>query len=54
MMSQYISEQKIEELEMKANEARELLIEMLRVGTHGRAAGDGRYFYGHVFSCFKT
>ncbi len=28
-MSQYINEQKVEELELKANDARELLIEML-------------------------
>gem|GEM_PF-3810861 len=30
-MSQYISESKIEELELKVNEARELLIEMNKV-----------------------
>ncbi len=28
-MSQYISENKVDELEIKANEARELVIEML-------------------------
>ena len=39
MMSQYISEQKIEELEMKANEARELLIEMLVEAGSGHTAG---------------
>ena len=38
-MSQYISEQKIEELEMKANEARELLIEMLVEAGSGHTAG---------------
>ncbi len=38
-MSQYISEQKIEELELKANEARELLIEMLTEAGSGHTAG---------------
>jgi len=49
-MSQYIHEEKIEELEVKANEARELLIEW----AYGGADGDGRYFYGYVFPCFKS
>ncbi len=30
-MSQYISETKVEEMELKANEARELLIEMSKM-----------------------
>ena len=38
-MSQYISEQKTEELELKANEARELLIEMLVEAGSGHTAG---------------
>jgi transketolase len=38
-MSQYISETKIEELEMKANEARELLIESLTAAGSGHTAG---------------
>ncbi len=38
-MSQYISEQKVEELEIKANEARELLIEMLTEAGSGHTAG---------------
>lgn len=38
-MSQYISESKIEELEIKANEARELLIEMLTEAGSGHTAG---------------
>lgn len=38
-MSQYIHENKIEELEIKANEARELLIEMLTEAGSGHTAG---------------
>ena len=38
-MSQYISEEKTQELEMKANEARELLIEMLTEAGSGHTAG---------------
>ncbi len=38
-MSNYISEQKIEELELKANDARELLIEMLTEAGSGHTAG---------------
>ncbi|MDP4001677.1 MAG: transketolase [bacterium] len=38
-MSQYISETKIEELEIKANEARELVIEMLTEAGSGHTAG---------------
>ncbi len=38
-MSQYISEEKTEELEIKANEARELLIEMLTEAGSGHTAG---------------
>ena len=38
-MSQYIHEDKIQELEMKANEARELLIEMLTKAGSGHTAG---------------
>ncbi len=38
-MSNYISESKIEELEIKANEARELLIEMLTEAGSGHTAG---------------
>jgi transketolase len=38
-MSQYIDDQKIEELEIKANEARELLIEMLTEAGSGHTAG---------------
>ncbi len=38
-MSNYISESKIEELELKANEARELLIEMLTEAGSGHTAG---------------
>jgi transketolase len=38
-MSQYISEQKTEELELKANEARELLIESLTEAGSGHTAG---------------
>ena len=38
-MSQYIHESKIEELEMKANEARELLVEMLTEAGSGHTAG---------------
>jgi transketolase len=38
-MSQYIHEQKVEELEIKANEARELLIEMLTGAGSGHTAG---------------
>ena len=38
-MSQYIHEDKIQELEMKANEARELLIEMLVEAGSGHTAG---------------
>lgn len=38
-MSQYISESKIEELEIKANKARELLIEMLVEAGSGHTAG---------------
>src|SRR3989344_1718441 len=38
-MPQYIHEQKIEELELKANEARELLIEMLTEAGSGHTAG---------------
>lgn len=38
-MSQYISEEKIEELELKANEARELLIEALMEAGSGHTAG---------------
>ena len=38
-MSQYISEDKIQELEIKANEARELLIEMLTEAGSGHTAG---------------
>ncbi len=38
-MSQYISENKIEELEIKANEARELVIEMLTEAGSGHTAG---------------
>lgn len=38
-MSQYIPESKIEELEIKANEARELLIEMLVEAGSGHTAG---------------
>ena len=38
-MSQYISEDKIQELEVKANEARELLIEMLTEAGSGHTAG---------------
>lgn len=38
-MSQYINEQQVEELEIKANEARELLIEMLTEAGSGHTAG---------------
>ncbi len=38
-MSQYISEEKTQELETKANEARELLIEMLTEAGSGHTAG---------------
>ena len=38
-MSSYISEDKIQELELKANEARELLIEMLTEAGSGHTAG---------------
>ena len=38
-MSQYISEEKTQELELKANEARELLIEMLVEAGSGHTAG---------------
>jgi transketolase len=38
-VSQYISEQQVEELEIKANEARELLIEMLTEAGSGHTAG---------------
>ena len=38
-MSQYISESKIGDLEIKANEARELLIEMLTEAGSGHTAG---------------
>src|SRR3989338_7619824 len=38
-MPQYIHEQKVEELEIKANEARELLIEMLTEAGSGHTAG---------------
>ena len=38
-MSQYIDDKKIEELEIKANEARELLIEMLVEAGSGHTAG---------------
>ncbi|HVZ11151.1 MAG TPA: transketolase [Candidatus Paceibacterota bacterium] len=38
-MSQYISEEKIDELELKANEARELLIEALMEAGSGHTAG---------------
>ena len=38
-MSQYISEEKTQELEIKANEARELLIEMLTEAGSGHTAG---------------
>ena len=38
-MSNYISENKIEELEIKANEARELVIEMLTEAGSGHTAG---------------
>ncbi len=38
-MSQYINEQKIEELELKGNDARELLIEMLTEAGSGHTAG---------------
>lgn len=38
-MSQYINEGKVEELEQKANEARELLIEMLTEAKSGHTAG---------------
>src|SRR3989338_2184820 len=38
-MSQYIHEDKIEELEIKTNEARELLIEMLTEAGSGHTAG---------------
>ena len=38
-MSNYISEDKIQELEIKANEARELLIEMLTEAGSGHTAG---------------
>ena len=38
-MPQYIHESKIEELELKANEARELLIEMLTEAESGHTAG---------------
>ncbi|MBI2068887.1 MAG: transketolase [Candidatus Yanofskybacteria bacterium] len=38
-MSQYISEEKTQELEIKANEARQLLIEMLTVAGSGHTAG---------------
>src|SRR3989338_6381728 len=38
-MPQYIEEQKIKELELKANEARELLIEMLTEAGSGHTAG---------------
>ena len=38
-MSSYISEEKTQELEMKANEARELLIEMLTEAGSGHTAG---------------
>ena len=38
-MSQYINEQKVEELEIRANEARELLIEMLTEAGSGHTAG---------------
>ncbi|MBX4190135.1 transketolase [Candidatus Parcubacteria bacterium] len=38
-MSQYIHDDKIEELELKANEARELLIEMLTEAGSGHTAG---------------
>ena len=38
-MSQYISESKTQELELKANEARELLIEMLTEAGSGHTAG---------------
>ncbi len=38
-MSQYINEQQIEELELKANDARELLIEMLTEAGSGHTAG---------------
>ncbi len=38
-MSQYISEEKTQELEVKANEARELLIEMLTEAGSGHTAG---------------
>lgn len=38
-MSQYINEQKVEELELKANDARELLIEMLTEAGSGHTAG---------------
>ena len=39
IMSQYIHDDKIEELEIKANEARELLIEMLTEAGSGHTAG---------------
>lgn len=38
-MSQYIDDKKVEELEIKANEARELLIEMLMEAGSGHTAG---------------
>src|SRR3989338_4460123 len=38
-MSQYISEEKTQDLELKANEARELLIEMLTEAGSGHTAG---------------
>ena len=38
-MPQYINEQKVEELELKANDARELLIEMLTEAGSGHTAG---------------
>src|SRR3989344_6108011 len=38
-MSQYISEEKTQELELKSNEARELLIEMLTEAGSGHTAG---------------
>ena len=39
LMSQYINDKKVEELEIKANEARELLIEMLTEAGSGHTAG---------------
>ena len=52
-----LPEEKLKELELKANQARQLVIEMLLEagsGTYRRLFGNGRHFYRFLFPHLKT